>query len=121
MDKATKRVIRRWFINKNRDIIDPLKEKELTAARLRAGVRKVGKVAIHESGMDCDGCSYWGGIHWIAPSVYAYERLWATTSEWADGPFNLSIIPADEPLPERGSRDLGMEAFENGHPYSIRY
>ncbi len=93
---------------------------EALLASLVAGRREDGKVLVHESGRDCDGVDYAGWIHAIEPTLEAFLDLDARTYRNADGPFKLSILGATDDVPGRYTRDLTMEAFENGHPYVLR-
>jgi len=77
-----------------------------------------GKVAVIESGMDCDCTRYSGHRHLIDANVKAYDALRNHIAEWADGVFYLDIARPSEDV-EQSSRDLALEAFEDGRPYSI--
>lgn len=77
-----------------------------------------GKVQLIESGRDCDCVEYTHSAgmidaNWAA--LYVKER---DTGEWADGPFSFTIVRPDEQV-ESESRDLVMEAYEDGHPHHI--
>lgn len=99
---------------------DWLAVREETARRI-AELAENGAVAVIESGMDCDGVQYSGHVHIIAASVVRLELLDKHTNEWADGPYYLSLErPSKARQVEYSSRDLGMEAFENGHPWVLR-
>jgi len=65
-------------------------------------------------------------------SVYGRVELFQSATElrdWidsryedAEGPISVRIVPVQEALEfEARTRDYGLEAFENGHPHSIRY
>lgn len=79
-----------------------------------------GKIAVIESGRDCDCVEYFGQVHIIDATKQAYDKLYDDTAEWADGPFHFQL---ERPSVAEGvtpiSRDLVMEAHENGHPHSI--
>jgi len=77
-----------------------------------------GKVAVVESGMDCDCVQYSGYRHLIDANVKAYDALRRRIAESADGRIYLDIARPSEDV-EQSSRDLALEAFEDGHPYSI--
>ena len=77
-----------------------------------------GKILVVESGMDCDGVRYWGRTHECDANWRAFDKLWERLAKWADGPFSLEIVHPSTVV-EYGSRDLTLEAFENGHPHSI--
>lgn len=76
---------------------------------------RIGKVV---SGMDCDCVQYCHGREIDAPRAIKWQAEVNSEYEWADGPMSVSICRPDE-LPENYSRDLAMEAYENGHPHSI--
>lgn len=93
----------------------------------RAALKKVidahavnGMIGIVESGRDCDCVEY---VHPRAPipaTIFHFKQLEARTAEGADGPFHLTITtPAEAEATEHESRDLALEAFEDGHPHSI--
>lgn len=97
-------------------------DQERTQARLavlQLGVREDGKVLVHEHGRDCDGVQYSGVIHAIEPTIEALDGLQDAVASSADGPFALSILKATDEIPEAESRDLTMEAFEDGHPHVL--
>lgn len=77
-----------------------------------------GKMRVAESGRDCDGVQYAGHVRVIDATLQAYYRLMAERERWADGPFHLEIVPWDLPIEYR-SRDLTLEAFEDGHAHCI--
>jgi hypothetical protein len=91
-----------------------------TLAGTIAKYQQDGKVAIVESGMDCDGVQYWGRAC-VVPAHVMFVMQWEeNTEKWADGPFNWHLASPEEEI-EYGSRDRGMEAFEDGHPHVIYY
>lgn len=97
--------------------IDRLAAKASTKARLEACAEQ-GMVAVIESGRDCDGVQYWGRRHLIPATVMHYYRLWNHTEQWADGPFWFDFERPSAEV-EYGSRDLTLEAFEDGHPHVL--
>ena len=79
-----------------------------------------GKILVLESGRDCDGCQYTGRKHTIDATLAAYDALDARLGDWADGPYFLRVVPPSyAPHVIVSSRDLGLEAFESGHPHVI--
>ena len=81
---------------------------------------KDGKVTVEESGRDCDCVQYSGKLHRIDAHIMAFLKLERDIHDWADGPFSLSVIaPAEEKRTRFRSRDLALEAYENGHPHHI--
>ena len=79
-----------------------------------------GEVAMVWSGRDCDGVRYTGHVHLVDASVKEVDREAAYTYGWADGPCGFYIErPSIARTIERTSRDLVLEAFEDGHPHVI--
>lgn len=82
-----------------------------------------GKVGVVVSGRDCDGCSYYRERVRPAPSsVVAWLREYEHHFQWLDGPETTTFVRPD--LVEDGlseSRDLALEAFEDGHPHVVYY
>lgn len=95
----------------------------LQRAILEASIMELaenGLIAVIESGRDCDGVEYEGSVYVIEASVDAYEALDDDIGKWADGPYRLQIArPSDAESVEYTSRDLVMEAHEDGHRHSI--
>lgn len=77
-----------------------------------------GEIKVVESGRDCDGVEYDGRVHTIVADFENFEALDDEIGEWADGPYHLAIVPWDTDV-RYSSRDLVMEAHEDGHPHSI--
>jgi hypothetical protein len=77
-----------------------------------------GKVAVIFGGMDCD-CSQYTGVRYEAPATfYGVLRVVDDYGKWADGPFGWRVASPDEEI-VRTSRDLALEAFEDGHPHVV--
>jgi hypothetical protein len=76
------------------------------------------KVLILESGRDCDCVEYFGVRHVIDATPAAFNALRADIAEYADGPFRLEVSPWTDET-EYVSRDLALEAYEDGHPHHI--
>lgn len=76
-----------------------------------------GKVAVNYSGMDCDCAQFSGSV--VLPALPVAVRHYIDDAlKWADGLLSHRVErPSERARP--WSRDLAMEAFENGHPYSI--
>jgi len=83
-----------------------------------------GKVAFVRSGMDCDSTQYFD-VHFIDVPVNLVD--WVKSEEerryWLDGPERAwlekpSAFPDGE---EHRSADRALEAFEDGHPHSVRW
>ena len=94
-------------------------------------------IAVVWSGRDCDGVAFSGRVSLIDLNP---ESPWGTdkngepfkslraavtrhinkTYDYADGPMSYVIMSkADAEYVEYASRDLGMEAFENGHSHVL--
>lgn len=81
-----------------------------------------GQVAIVVGGMDCDCCSYEGHVYLVEATTDAVDAELESISINAEGPIHWEIkSPSAAAKVERTSRDLALEAFENGHPHSIHY
>ena len=79
-----------------------------------------GMVAAVESGRDCDGVEYSGKVCVIEATLAAFDKLHDDTAEWADGPFRFDLMRVSEAKKvEYESRDLVMEAHEDGHRHVI--
>ena len=79
---------------------------------------EAGQIAVIESGRDCDGVCYSGYRHIIPASVQALDALANRLAKSADGFISLTIARPSEDI-EYTSRDLTLEAFENGHPHCL--
>jgi hypothetical protein len=81
-----------------------------------------GKVALIESGMDCDCVQYSGRVTIIDADWRKIDDEIDHIGKWADGPFCISIEkPSIANEIEYNSRDLALEAFEDGHPHLIHF
>jgi hypothetical protein len=78
-----------------------------------------GKIWVAESGRDCDCVSYSRPAYQIEATSKAYWKEYTKIADWADGPFSLTIYEADRRPTEYHSRDLALEAFEDGHQHII--
>lgn len=85
-------------------------------------IGKDGRLYVEESGMDCDCVKYSGILHTIEPTFRAWDKLNEQVYMDAEGPFYLRMVPADR-LQEikYSSRDLAMEAHEDGHDHIVYY
>ncbi len=96
------------------------KHREMVEAVIQAYAED-GMVCYIESGRDCDCVEYDGKVHGPVPATaQAYEELDTLIGEWADGPYHLALCrPSEVKKVKYESRDLVMEAHEDGHPHSI--
>jgi hypothetical protein len=93
-------------------------EERADIARVIAKYEREGQVCLVESGMDCDCVSYCHSRNVSGLTVMGFVKRRDDMYEWADGPCNLSIC-APEDAPESFSRDLALEAYEDGHPHVV--
>lgn len=95
---------------------DPLAARAKLAEHIHACTEN-GKVAIVSDGMDCDCVrSCHSSLRVAAP--FAIEREVNEIHESAEGPVSVCIVKPSE-APENWSRDLALEAFEDGHPHVV--
>lgn len=93
---------------------------KIAMKRRIAACAENGKVAVVESGMDCDCVRYSGHVSIIDATVEAYEAHYDHVAKWADGPFSLGVVsPSEARKIKRQSRDLALEAFEDGHAHVV--
>lgn len=79
-----------------------------------------GEVAIVWSGMDCDCNNYTDQVSIINSDWKSIRDHVHETYKWADGPCGYYITkPSKAQELEYHSRDLAMEAFEDGHPHVV--
>tara|TARA_Y100001973_G_C5160536_1_gene313260 strand:+ start:193 stop:687 length:495 start_codon:yes stop_codon:yes gene_type:complete len=77
-----------------------------------------GKVALVESGMDCDGVEYANEVT-VVDSNKTLDAI-DDKAEWADGPMHFSIMRvSDAEKLKPYKRDRNTRAFEDGHPHCI--
>lgn len=93
-------------------------------ARYRAWVDEAqenGKIGYVRSGMDCDCSQYHYSMILDAPtSMMEVQRDEDRRNEYLDGPEHRYFVRPSEIDPEDDfSRDLALEAFEDGHPHIV--
>ena len=107
-------------------------------AIINNAVQNSKPVALVWSGMDCDCSRYSGVVHLYSIDLdsehyydsrsgepfktlreaidYAIEDYY----KWSDGPASYMVVSEEEAKNiEYQSRDLALEAFEDGHPFAI--
>lgn len=105
MTSIERREIRRYCKSTS---VDYLQLKEELAARI-ATFAEDGKVAVVESGIDCDGVRYWGRVHTIPNTLGAFQALERECYKSRDGRFYLELMaPSQTTGITRGSRDLTL-------------
>lgn len=100
-----------------RSIGGVLGERERFVKHLRK-VAENGKVCVVESGRDCDCVQFVHGAIRDASVPRKLIRDEESAWEWADGPLYFSYVRPSE-RPDSYSRDLALEAYENGHPHFV--
>lgn len=79
-----------------------------------------GKIAVVHSGRDCDGVAYSGCVTIVDATVKAVQEHIDHQTKWADGPMWFDLDrPSAAAAIEYQSRDLTLEAFEDGHSHVI--
>ena len=79
-----------------------------------------GQVAINTGGRDCDMAQWDGDIRIITAHWWELEKLTRSLEDSAEGPFWAYPIPwEDQAECAYHSRDLALEAFEDGHPHVV--
>lgn len=79
-----------------------------------------GKIALVWGGRDCDGVQYSGHVSLVNATLQDVESSIDQAYEWADGPMYWELMrPSEAESVERTSRDLTMEAYEDGHAHVL--
>jgi hypothetical protein len=80
-----------------------------------------GKIGVAVSGMDCDCSAYRRQYTIEVPnSVQALKRWYEDHVSSLDGPESLNFIhPSKVDKTKNESRDLALEAWEDGHPHVV--
>jgi hypothetical protein len=79
-----------------------------------------GKVAVVWSGMDCDCVRFSGVVSIVDADKASVEAHIEREYEYAEGPLSFYITkPSDAAKIHYESRDLAMEAFEDGHAHVV--
>ena len=79
-----------------------------------------GQVAINTGGRDCDMAQWDGDIRIIPANYWAFQELICALEDSAEGPYWAYPVPWDDQAEiQYHSRDLALEAFEDGHPHIV--
>lgn len=81
-------------------------------------VRHNGKVALNVDQMDCD-CARWTSGRIIDAHPLNVEREIDEVLQNAEGPVYMIEVVAPVDIAGYVSRDLALEAYEDGHPHSV--
>lgn len=112
-----KRAVLRVFRLRHHSQNDPL-ERRTTLAQTIADLSENGQIQIVYGGIDCDG-GRWDDHTVIVPATVMHVRIWVQNyMDAAEGPqwWHLDRPSAQY---QHSSRDLALEAFEEGHPHVI--
>ena len=117
------RIIRKYDMGRHSD--DPRRDESALGTRQRLYDhidRKTvdGKISLNQSGMDCDCSKFTGGSIEFTTPRRKIERTIDQIYNDAEGPQSVWI---DYPSRKQTntSRDLALEAFEDGHPHVVYY
>jgi hypothetical protein len=121
--KETKRLMKKWakqHIELTQNRYDVCEENAEVRAILDRSVVD-GKYGVIVSGRDCDCSAYHRESVREAPrSVIEFKREWDEHCEWLDGPESQRFVRPDQiDSSVNYSRDLALEAYEDGHPHVI--
>jgi hypothetical protein len=127
LDKFTHdRIILKFWSMRNRVYYNPspreeyIREARAALIAIEAARLPDGTMNVSESGRDCDGVQYTGYVHRNIPATLTgLNALYERVAEGADGPFCLYPINRNSDLPSYSSRDLTLEAFEDGHAHVL--
>jgi len=114
--------IRNSFASFNADgIHSMLAERWEQVARIEeCRITGTNQMWVTESGRDCDCVQYSGYMHKCEATLAAYYKLYDEINSYADGPFSLRPVTEEEREEIRPqSRDLAMEAYEDGHSHVV--
>jgi hypothetical protein len=115
------RLVRQHGVTGWWNAVDPLAAHAALASEVERK-REKGRIAICESGMDCDCVSYSNRIHVVAANAATVAHAIARIYSGAEGPVTTYLMP---PTHARrltyAARDLAAEAHENAHPHRITY
>jgi hypothetical protein len=85
-----------------------------------ARIKTQRQVAVVWSGRDCDGVRYRNDVWMVEATPAAVDEHIRHTYEWADGPCSYRIVsPTEAEALTYSSRDLALEAFEDGHAHLL--
>lgn len=121
MKPSTRRALKRVMKSLNSGRSDWLAERAAEREHYVSCIEE-GFVGVVRTGMDCDCSAYHReGVYPALP-----YRLWLRQEDrhasWLDGPERTHVVrPSDIDPHNNCSRDLALEAFEDGHPHYIHW
>ena len=119
LTRKSRSLVRRLCRKAYRNRVDPLAQRAKLKARL-AELQEEGKIALVHGGIDCDGGRWDNRVAMVSATVIAVERWSDRYKAQAEGPQwqTLEKPSLAKDLTE-DSRDLGLEAFEDGHAHVL--
>lgn len=104
------------------DLNDRINERVRIAENIAGYADKDGKIWIQDGGRDCDMCESTSAPYPIPGGAFSYQHRLHMLYEWAEGPVWMWPVKPDQiEEAEYGSRDLALEAFEDGHPHVVSH
>ena len=120
---TTARLARQRFLANIRDLAEPW---AITTGRDDPEAGTIARrtlqptIAVVWSGRDCDGVRYSGQVYMVEATREAVIEHINHEYEWADGPCSWRLMrPSEARSIQYTSRDLTLEAFEDGHAHVI--
>lgn len=112
-----RRLIKDWIAGQGSGIDLSINERAAMAEAFNRCAQD-GMVGIVRSGMDCDCSRYVNSRVVKVPGVFKFQIDERHHQSFLDGPEHTTICAPDE-LPASWSRDLALEAFEDGRPFVV--
>jgi hypothetical protein len=118
ISKSLRRFARRVARRKFEYRYDHLEDRAGLADRVR-GLTRNGQIGIIYGGMDCD-CSTFSRSTVLPAVPRLVERFIDRFHDGAEGPqWTRIVTPIEACAHVASSRDLALEAFEDGHPHAV--
>jgi hypothetical protein len=104
----------------NSDVHYRINERAALEQDVREHTTPDGYIWYQSGGRDCDMCESTDRPSRMRASLIEWQRYINRLYEWAEGPVWFWLVK-EENLPEckHGSRDLALEAFEDGHSHIV--
>jgi hypothetical protein len=97
-------------------------QERVAIIRQLSELSEAGKIAIVESGMDCDCVAYTGNVRTCSSDSASFWETVNKMYENAEGPISWYLArPSEARNIKSTSRDLAFEAYEDGHPHVVFY
>lgn len=124
MRKGLRKTIKRIWKRGADDVVGNLPDMLERRQALKHAIERKqedGRIAVVFGGVDCDGGMWDNRVDLIPANVVAFIRWENLYEDGAEGPqWHHIARPSEVEGLEKTSRDLGMEAFENGHQHVYR-